>query len=165
MLQAANEEACSVFSCELHQGNATISNRELKVTNTKYAEMDFVAWGSVLGEEQCVIILQVNMHIMYSLINTALCVLASSSLLPKAVCAKGTKGNTGGLFACMPKGSLSQNGRIPTISQYKTPSWCHIAIVSFNRRDLASPVFFFLEKSPVYPVPSLHCFIYLCIFN
>lgn len=105
MLWAADQEACSVFSCELHQGNVTISNRELQVTNTKYAEMDFVAWGSVLWEEQCVIILQVRMHIMYSLINTALCAFASAALLPRAmgICQR-NKGEYWGSFCLHAKG-------------------------------------------------------------
>lgn len=114
VLKVTNQEACSIFRCELCQGNVTISKRELQVTNSKYAEMDFVAWGSVLWEKQCVIILQVSMHIMYSLINTALCVFASASLRPWAMCVcQRNKGEYQGIFACMPKGSLSWNGRTP----------------------------------------------------
>lgn len=75
----------SLWTPSLRQDNVTISERELQVTKNKYAEMDSVAWGSVLWEKQCVIILQVSMHIIYSLINTALCVFASTSLLPWAM--------------------------------------------------------------------------------
>lgn len=98
-------------------------------------------------------------HNVFSDQHSTLCLCQHIAATMSNVCLPKEQRRIPGVFltACQ-KDPCPEMAEFPTISQYQTRSWCHIAIVSFNKRDLASPVFFHEEIS------SLRC-VYLPLFH
>lgn len=93
-------------------------------------------------------------HNVFSDQHSTLCLRQHITATMSNVCLPKEQRRIPGVFltACQ-KDPCPEMAEFPTISQYQTLSWCHIAIVSFNRRDLASPVFFPKE---ICSVPSVY---------
>lgn len=93
-------------------------------------------------------------HNVFSDQHSTLCLRQHITATMSSVCLPKEQRRIPGVFLtpCQ-KDPCPEMAEFPTISQYQTQSWCHIAIVSFNRRDLTSPVLFHREISSI---PSVY---------